>query len=32
MTGITTDDYGGPGITGMTRDDSDDSDDWNDSG
>ena len=29
MTGITTDDYGGLGITGMTRDDSDD---WNDSG
>ena len=29
MTGITTDDYGGPEITGMTRDDSDD---WNDSG
>ena len=29
MTGITTDDYGEPGITGMTRDDSDD---WNDSG
>ena len=29
MFGITTDDYGGPRITGMTRDDSDD---CNDSG